>query len=229
MWFDIPKEISKKNTFLDYFTVSLERKGIKYCVRYLMEKNHSPYTIGHDKYAMFIKWNGENNNIAIIVGQNPAACQTINNSRFHPDDTNWNIIKILKKMGYDGYIMINTFSCIDSNGRAIKSIPPQCRNISVAKDILEDRQISNVKIILACSNSNNIAYNFIQFLSKYQNRLYRVEGYTKQQTTIPIFHFSTQSLNQKSFDFLGKSRLSQIKNINTKNNNISNNTCILNI
>lgn len=38
MWFDIPKEISKKNTFLDYFTVSLERKGIKYCVRYLMEK-----------------------------------------------------------------------------------------------------------------------------------------------------------------------------------------------
>ena len=190
MWLDIPKILAKNNTFLDFFTVSLERRDIKYSVTYLMGKNHSPYVTGHDKYAMFIKW-GDGNNAAIVVGQNPAVCQTIGNCRFHPDNTNWNIMKILRKMGYDGCIMVNTFSCIDTKGEKIKKIPEQGRNISVVEGMIREPQLSEVPIILACTNSNRIALDFIQFLKKYEKRLYMLQGYSTNEdsNTILVLHF----------------------------------------
>ena len=167
MWYDIPQSIAKRNQ-LDYFIVLLKKQNVNYTVTYLIDKNHSPYQIGHDKYAMFIKWR-EGDNIAVVIGQNPSVCKTIGGCRFHPDETNWNIIKILKKMGYDGYIMVNTFSGIDPNGKQIKNIPKQNRNIAVVKKILNNKQISKAPIILACTHSNCIALDFIQFLKNTKN------------------------------------------------------------
>lgn len=228
MWFDIPQTIAERN-HLDYFTVSLKRKEVNYTVTYLMGSNHSPYVTGNDKYAMFIKWR-DGDNIAVVVGQNPAVCKTIRRCRFHPDDTNFNIIKILSKMDYDGYIMVNTFSCIDTNGKQIKSIPQQNRNIAVAKDILGNKQISKAPIILACTNSNYIALDFIQFLNGYKERLYKIQGHVKKTSkTISIFHFSMQALNKRSYDFTKNASIIRLKSIKTKAVNSSNNSCLWDI
>ena len=118
-----------------------------------MGKNHSPYVTGHDKYAMFIKW-GDGNNAAIVVGQNPAVCQTIGNCRFHPDNTNWNIIKILRKMGYDGCIMVNTFSCIDTKGEKIKKIPEQGESfeyemLTVTIEEVGEKRVEKIRVKVA--------------------------------------------------------------------------------
>lgn len=196
-WFDLPQEIAKKFK-VDYFTVSCQRGTdtqpmIDYTVTYLMEKENSPYNKNDNKYAMFIKWS-EGGKIAIIIGQNPSKCKTIlSGQRFHPDDTNWNIIKLLKQHGYDGYIMLNTFSKIDPDGGKNRSIPKQSKNIKIANCILGFECLQNVKIILACSTTNNIAYDFMNALKNSKKALYAIYVETEEQYEL-LSHFSSRSL-----------------------------------
>lgn len=138
-WFNIPEKLVNKVKNIDLFDVKLHRltkaANIVYEVKYIMEKRNDPYKINNNKYAMFVRWR-EGDNFLIIVGQNPAVCKTINNQRYHIDETNWNIIKFLRNK-YDGYIMVNTFSEIDPNGKNINHINCQCKNISILNNILK--------------------------------------------------------------------------------------------
>ncbi|MDY3215166.1 MAG: DUF1643 domain-containing protein [Ruminococcus sp.] len=215
------EKIAKKYS-LDYFDVNLVRQSIPYTVTYLMHKNHSPYKVGDKKYAMYIKW-GKGDKVAIVIGQNPSVCQTIDNCKFHPDNTNWNIIKILRNMGYDGYIMLNTFAEIDSKGTKINIIQPQKLNISISYDILSSYK--NIDVIIACTINNYIALDYMKAIKNRNDlNLCVCEGKNKDGVSKYIYHFSQQNYNLNYKANAGVS-IKKISSLEYENDDSSKNIC----
>lgn len=188
-WFNLPSIIVKKIKDIEFMHVKLHRKTNKYDIyyeiKYIMHLNNSPYRSNDNKYAMFVKWN-DGSNYILLIGQNPAECQTIKKQQFHTDNTNWNIIKTLKSLGYDGYIMINTFSSINSKGNLVTFINNQNKNLDVFNCILKTLKIKN--IYLACTQTNFVALDFVKNLQSKKNLNY-YKFMCKDRT---ISHFSQQ-------------------------------------
>lgn len=191
-WFDVPDILVKKIANTEFFHVKLHRTtkkfNIIYEVKYIMHLNNSPYQINDKKYAMFIKWSN-GSNYRLIIGQNPSISKTIKKQSFHVDDTNWNIIKTLKSLNYDGYIMINTFPTIDPKGKSISNIIKSQINIEVFNCIINTLKIQYID--LACTKSNNVALDFINN-AIINSKLNYCKFEYGQQT---ISHFSQQFFN----------------------------------
>jgi len=199
---------TKKRFDKKCFNVELERKikenQVNYQVEYLMEKNEDPCKKNDHKYAMRVYWenNYGNSKYCIIIGQNPSLSRSIKKSEYHVDDTNWNIIKILRKKGYKGYIMLNTFSTINPSGSSINAPASQdnSTNVEISKYII--KKMRHLDIIIACTQNNYVAEDYIDMLNcKFKSRLKKMV-----YNNVVISHFSTIVLNRNKI-------LKNIKNI----------------
>ena len=159
-----------------------------------MEKGQNPYTLRNIKYATLVSWSSSGK-YAIVIGQNPSQAQTLKAYTYNVDDTNWNIIKVLKQNGYDGYIMLNTFPEIDPSGKKYTGanvIPQQEElNIKISKYLI--RHMRNVEIILACTVTNFISKKYYDEIICKNNVQYI--------SSPKITHFATQALGTlKKYD-----------------------------
>lgn len=181
-----------------------------YDVTYIVERDHDPRTNGNLKFAMFITWKKVGKK-AIVIGQNPAEAH----SNLAVDNTNQNIVALLKKAGYSGYVMINTFPEINSAGNTINNITPNKKNILISKFLLK---FFFTKII-ACSTSNNIDFNFYtNVLNRNRFRAIKADG-------IIVSHFSSQSFSKiGSISSIRKVKSSRVS-LSINESNTQNNTC----
>lgn len=158
----------------------------EYRVTYVMEAKDHPTVGGAKKYAMFIRWKREGKSL-IVIGQNPS--KAYNNSSLALDQTNQNLVAILKKAGYSGYVMINTFPDINPAGGKITSISKNTKNIKISKFLLRFFRTK----ILACSISNNVDLN-------YCNKILIKKQFKALEASQPITHFSSRALNSKGIN-----------------------------
>lgn len=175
-----------------------------------MENGHNPRNINDIKYAMFIFWKRIGKK-AVVIGQNPS--KAYNN--YALDGTNQNIVKILKKKGYSGYLMLNTFPKIDPNGKSISNITKNKKNIKLSKKILKFFCTK----ILACSENNNIDFEYYnEILSKNKFKVVKVNQRI-------ISHFAPIVINTKGgINNISKGPLVEIK-IDATDKKPNNNTC----
>ena len=161
---------------------------LNYSVCYIMKIGDSPDQQNHLKYAMFVRWK-KVGKLAVIIGQNPSKSKTLKTHPYNVDDTNWNIVKFLKKHHYAGYVMLNTIPDIDPNGAGLSAQSIGKReediNIEISNFILKHMKIA--KTILACSITNDISHKYFEnVISK--KKVYKF-------STPPITHFATQALS----------------------------------
>lgn len=183
---------------------------------FLMKKGDDPTILGNIKYAMGVKWSNKKN--CIIIGQNPSlAKQNSTSSNFIIfDDTNFTLMKILDKLGYGSYIMINTFPNIIPNGNKITSISSCKDNIDISNYIISKFKTK----ILACTITNNISLEYynetISIIKKINILNYKGKN---------LYHFATRTVyrivKHKHFQNIS---IKKIKKINTQSTNEANNT-----
>ena len=106
--------------------------------------------------------NNIGNRKAIVIGMNPG--KQFKNSM---DRTNDNIVKILRDSGYNSYIMINTFSLIESivtaktyYGKSSNFGFRNSINIKICKRIIQKHK--NYDLIIACTNNKWIRFDFFK-------------------------------------------------------------------
>ena len=101
-----------------------------------------------DKYIEQVKW-GTGNNMAIAIGLNPSARlpSTL-------DNTNKLVSIVLHRNGYDGYYLINLFSCIQSSNFKRKGHYDQTLAISNAiNSYLSSNHGINLNVVFFCGRS----------------------------------------------------------------------------
>jgi len=204
--------------------VNLLRKKINYRVKYLFENTTDGSLNFSKKYVMFVKW-GKGFKFCIVIGQNPVKTEVYENQVFQLDATNWNILNILKKKRYSGFIMVNTFPVIDSNGKGISSIDKDNINISIFNFIVST--FSKLNIFLACTKTNFVANDFISNLKKSYPK--KVKVFKIKDGKI-MAHFASQAFGGR----YGYGKRDELEvdvvdfKINVKSVNISNNICKVN-
>lgn len=183
----------KYRTEIDIISCSAYRKTkalrLDYRVDYIMAKGQDPYNLYDMKYAMLVNW-ANAGKYAIIIGQNPSNAQTIKSHAYNVDDTNWNIIKILEKNNYAGYIMLNTFPEIDPSGKAFAGAhvgkKEELLNINISNYIIKHSR--DLDTVLACTTTNSIS-------TEYYNKIITTHNVCKFSNP-PITHFATQALGK---------------------------------
>ena len=126
-------------------------------------------------------------------------------------------------MGYDGYIMLNTFAEIDSKGTKINIIQPQKLNISISYDILSSYK--NIDVIIACTINNYIALDYMKAIKNRNDlNLCVCEGKNKDGVSKYIYHFSQQNYNLNYKANAGVS-IKKISSLEYENDDSSKNIC----
>lgn len=189
-----------------------------YRVKYFMKKGSDPYKINDIKYKMeisFCKFRFEH---AVVIGQNPSICKTCKGYKYNVDDTNWNIIKVLKKLGFGGYTMLNMCPIIGPRGKSFSSYNKDPVNL---KFVMREIKSAKKPIILAAGVSNWLPLDFCEQLEKYKDKFFVIKNDSKLVT-----HFSTMSLGgiKKSYFSINK-----IARLVLEQKNLKKNRCHLKI